>query len=125
MEPTTYKEILSRPDKELWFQAMQKEYNSLISNGTWEIVDLPSDRKAIKNKWVYKLKQDKDGNIERYKARLVVKGCSQRYGIDYEEVYSPVVRYTSIRYLMTLTVQLNLKIYQMDAVTAFLQRGVK
>lgn len=62
-----------------------------------------------------------NGNLGRYKARLVIKGCSQREGIDYDEVYSPVVRYASIRYLISLAVQYNMGIYQMNAITALIQ----
>jgi hypothetical protein len=86
-----------------------------------DLVEIPADRKPVKSKWVFKTKRDEKGNVQRYKARLVAKGCSQRKGIDYEEVYSPVVRYASIRYLIALAVKYDLKIHQMDAVTAFLQ----
>lgn len=100
---------------------MEEEYNSLMENNTWSLCELPKGRKAIKNKWVYKIKRDSDGNISRYKARLVVKGCSQKYGVDYQEIFSPVVRYQTVRYLIALAVQKDLQIHQMDAVTAFLQ----
>lgn len=120
-DPTTYEEVLTRPDKDLWIRAMDEEYQSLQDNNTWELCDLPKDRKAIKNKWVYKTKKDENGQITRYKARLVIKGCSQKYGVDYDEIFSPVVRYASIRYLMALSVKYDLDIDQMDAVTAFLQ----
>lgn len=120
-DPTTYDEILNRPDKNFWLQAMNEEYQSLMDNCTWDLCDLPKDRKPIKNKWVFKTKKDENGQIVRYKARLVIKGCSQKYGIDYDEIFSPVVRYASIRYLMALSVKYDLDIDQMDAVTAFLQ----
>jgi hypothetical protein len=100
---------------------MQEEYNSLIENNTWTLCQLPQGRKAIKNKWVFKTKLDANGNVSRYKARLVVKGCSQKYGIDYQEIFSPVIRYQTVRYLIALSVQMDLQINQMDAVTAFLQ----
>lgn len=120
-DPTTYEEILSRPDKDLWLKAMTEEYQSLMDNNTWDLCDLPKDRKPIKNKWVFKTKKDENGQIVKYKARLVIKGCSQKFGVDYEEIFSPVVRYSSIRYLMALSVKYNLDIDQMDAVSAFLQ----
>lgn len=85
------------------------------------LADLPDGRKAICNKWVYKTKRGPDGAVKRYKARLVVQGCSQRPAVDFDEVYSPVVRYATVRYLMALAVKYNLDIDQMDAVTAFLQ----
>jgi hypothetical protein len=82
---------------------MREEYDSLMENETWELCELPKDRKAIKNKWVFKTKRDADGNVERYKARLVIKGCSQKAGIDYQETFSPVARYASLRYLFALS----------------------
>ena len=100
---------------------MREEILALDDNHTWELTELPSNRKPIKNKWVFKTKRGADGEIERYKARLVVKGCSQRPGIDFDEVYSPVVRYSTIRYLLGMAVKHDLDVEQMDAVTAFLQ----
>lgn len=120
-EPTTYEEVLKRSDKNQWLNAMKSEYQSLIENSTWDLVQLPPNRKTIKSKWVYKLKKDAAGNISKYKARFVAKGCSQKYGIDYQETYSPVVRYTTVRYLIALAVKHDLQIDQLDAVTAFLQ----
>lgn len=79
------------------------------------------EKKPIKCKLVYKKKTDALGNVQRYKARLVAKGYSQREGVDYTEINSPVVRYASIRYLISLAAQYELQIYQMDAITAFLQ----
>lgn len=120
-DPITIDEALSRDDKSNWEAAMDSELLSLEENNTWTLVDLPPGRKAIRNKWVFKTKRDGQGNVVRHKARLVAKGCSQQYGIDYTETYCPVVRYTSIRYLIALAVKLKLHIDQMDAVTAFLQ----
>lgn len=119
-DPLSVKEALDRPDANLWKSAMQREYDSLLENKTWCLEDLPKNKKLINCKWVFKVKSDCDNNVH-YKARLVVKGCSQRKGIDYEETYSPVVRYSSIRFLMSLAVEHNLEIDQMDAVSAFLQ----
>lgn len=120
-DPVSYEEALSRPDRQLWLEAMQAEINALGTNQTWRLEDLPVGAKAIKNKWVFKIKRGPNGEVDCYKARLVVKGCSQRPGIDYDEVYAPVVRYSTLRYLMALAVKFDLEIDQMDAVTAFLQ----
>lgn len=120
-DPTSYDEVLRRPDRDQWMEAMREEIEALERNETWVMDDLPDGHKAIRNKWVYKTKRGPDGRVERYKARLVVKGCSQRPGIDFDEVYSPVVRYSTIRFLMALAVKHDLQIDQMDAVTAFLQ----
>lgn len=66
-DPTTYKKALDSPNKDQWIEAMNDEYKSLIENGTWTLCELPKDRKAIKNKWVYKTKRDSNGNIDRFK----------------------------------------------------------
>lgn len=124
-EPKTMEEALSSKNAERWRNAMKEELQSLMENRTWTLVELPPDRKAIPNKWVFKTKMDEHGNIDRFKARLVIKGCSQRQGIDYEETFSPVVRYSSIRYLIAMAARYDLEIDQMDAVTAFLQGELK
>lgn len=124
-EPQTVAEALSREDGHLWKKAILDEYNSLLVNNTWDLVDLPENRKAIPCKWVFKTKRDGDGAIERRKARLVIKGFAQRQGIDYEETFSPVVRYNSLRYLLSLAAEFDLDIDQFDAVSAFLQGDVE
>ena len=124
-DPTSYEEVLGRPDRDRWMTAMREEIEALESNETWVLENLPKGQKAIRNKWVYKTKRGPNGEVERYKARLAVKGCSQRPGIDYDEVYAPVVRYSTIRFLMAMAVKHDLQIDQMDAVTAFLQGELK
>lgn len=124
-EPMTVEEALSGDDAENWKCAMQEEYRSLIDNSTWTVTDLPSGRKPITCKWVFKIKSGPDGAIQRYKARLVARGCAQRKGIDYQETFSPVVRYPSIRFLIALAAEYDLEIDQMDAVTAFLHGELK
>ena len=81
---------------ENWSAAGNAEYESLMENDTWELVDLPEGRKPIEYKWIFKVKRGSDGDIKRYKARLVAKGFTQKYGIDYEETFAPVVRYSLI-----------------------------
>lgn len=120
-DPLTLQEALANEHGDKWQQAIRDEYDSLMKNDTWILTDLPIGKKAIKNKWVFKTKTDNMGNITRHKARLVAKGCSQKPGIDYKETYSPVVRYCSIRYLISVAAQYNLDIHQMDVETAFLQ----
>lgn len=124
-EPTTIAEVDIGPNTEEWRQAMKDEIDSHIVNQTWSLADLPAGRKALMSKWVFKEKRDQDGNTIRYKARLVAKGCSQVPGIDFEETYSPVVRYASLRYLFALAVRRQLKIHQMDAITAYLHGEVR
>ncbi|KXJ71784.1 hypothetical protein RP20_CCG019713 [Aedes albopictus] len=104
---------------------MKEEYDALINNNTWTLTELPKGRSAIKCKWVYKTKHDASGKMDRYKARLVIKGYSQRKGVDYDETYSPVVRHSSLRYLFAMAAKYNLQVDQMDAITAFLQGDIE
>lgn len=119
-DPATVKEAFSSPDACHWKAAMKEEYDSLMLNETWTLSKLPAGKKAISSKWVFKTKVNADGVAVRHKARLVAKGFNQLKGIDYNETYAPVVRYTSIRFLLALAAKYDLLIHQMDAVTAFL-----
>ena len=103
---------------------MQEEMDSLQKNDTYELVELPKGKKALKNKWVFKLK--KDGNkLVKYKARLVVKGFGQKRGIDFDEIFSPIVKMSSIRVILGLTASLDLEFEQLAVKTAFLHREVE
>ena len=99
---------------------MKEETKSIQENDVWDLVELPKDRKAVGSKWVFKVKTAADGSIERYKARLVAQGFSQKYGLDYDETFCPVVRPESIRTVIALAVKKGLKLHQMDVTTAFL-----
>ena len=79
-----------------WLEAMKSEMGSMYENKVRTLVDLPDDRQAIENKWIFKKKTDADGNVTIYKARLVVKGFRQVQGVDYDETFSPVVMLKSI-----------------------------
>ena len=91
-----------------------------MENQTWDLVELPSGRTSIGSKWVFKVKHKNDGTVERFKARLVAKGYAQQPGVDYDETFSPVVKFQSIGVLLTLAVQHDLLLHQMDVVTTFL-----
>ena len=119
-EPSSYQEAMRAPEAEKWRFAMEEEMASLRANGTWDLVSLPPGVKPIPCKWVYKLKRDADGNVERYKARLVVKGFMQREGIDYNEVFAPVSKHTSLRTLLSIVAEQNLEVEHLDVKTAFL-----
>ena len=91
-EPKTMNEARKRPDASKWLQATQEEMNSLIEHDTWSLTKLPPGRKIIGSKWVFKIKQDENGEAARYKCRLVVHGYTQAQGIDYHETFVPVAR---------------------------------
>ena len=120
VEPQTYEQAQQSPQSKEWLAAAENEYQSLIENHTWDLVELPPDRTPIGSKWVFKAKHNSDGTIERFKGRLVAKGYSQQHGIDFYKTFSPVVSYTSIRTLLAYALQRNMTIHQMDVVTAFL-----
>ncbi|GMP53679.1 hypothetical protein CsSME_00019075 [Camellia sinensis var. sinensis] len=119
--PCTFKEAVHNAESVKWKEAMDEEIGSLHKNQTWELVQLPKGKKAIGCKWVYTKKEGIPGrdNI-RFKARLVAKGYAQKEGIDYNEVFSPVVKHTSIRILLALVAQFDLELAQLDVKTAFL-----
>lgn len=119
-EPSNIHEASNSPDASMWKTAMQEEIEALHKNKTWELVPLPPGRKAIGNKWVYKIKRDSIDQIERYRARLVVKGYAQKEGIDFNEIFSPVVRLTTIRIVLAMCATLDLHLEQLDVKTAFL-----
>ena len=119
-EPTTIAKALNSVNLKQWLKATQNEFNSLKQNQTWDLVDLPPEKNIVGSKWVFKNKRGPDGKIDRYKARLVAQGYSQQHGVDYDEVFAPVAKYSSIRSVLAIANQLNLEIHQMDVKTAFL-----
>ena len=124
IEPPNYEEVMKSDDAKAWKKAMDEEYNSLIENNTWELVDRPKDRPVIPVRWLYRIKQDENGRITRYKARFVAKGYAQMYGIDYDETFSPVFKLSSLRIILSIGASLDLEIEQMDMITAFLNGDV-
>ncbi|CAM8895692.1 unnamed protein product [Rhodiola kirilowii] len=98
---------------------MDDEMKSLLANETWELVELPRGKKALHNKWVYRIKEEANGS-KRYKARLVVKGFQQKYGIDYTDVFTPVVKMTTIRLVLSMVAVEDLELRQLDVKIAFL-----
>jgi len=119
-KPECFEEAMESDHKKEWFEAMNDEMKSLYDNQTFDLVKLPEGRRALKNRWVYRVKREGNNSQPRYKARLVVKGFSQKRGIDFEEIFSPVVKMSSIRVVLGLAASLDLEIEQMDVKTAFL-----
>ena len=117
VEPTNHKQALSLPH---WYNAMQTEYNALLKNHTWSLVPLPQNRQGIGCKWVFRVKENPDGSINKYKARLVAKGFHQQLGFDYTETFSPVVKPVTVRTVLTLAVTKHWPIQQLDINNAFL-----
>jgi hypothetical protein len=119
-ELQTYQEAVSGEESELWQKSMDKEMHSLLENGTWELVERSEGVKPIPMKWVYKVKRDAQGNIERYKSRLVAKGFLQKQGVDFEKVYAPVNKHTTLKALLAIVAQQDLELHQLDVKTTFL-----
>lgn len=105
---------------QIWKEAMIEEYRSIMKNNVWEIVPRLEDKSVVSYKWIYKIKHAADGSMEKYKDRFVARGFSQKEGIDYDEAFAPVARYTSIRIVISLASIFGWKLHQMDVKTAFL-----
>nr|CAD1826176.1 unnamed protein product [Ananas comosus var. bracteatus] len=116
-EPTSYAEAITQPE---WRKAMKEELNALEKNHTWDLALLPKGKKPVGCRWVYKIKYHPDGRIERYKARLVAKGFTQIYGVDYKETFAPVAKMSSVRVLLSVAINLDWPLYQLDVKNAFL-----
>jgi hypothetical protein len=99
---------------------MTEEYQYIIKNDVWEIVPRPKSKDVVSSKWLFKIKHVADGSIEKYKARFVTRGFSQKEGIDYEETFSHVSRYTLIKTIIALVAKMKWKLHQMDIKTTFL-----
>eukprot|EP00253_Pinus_taeda_P034037 PITA_34037 len=121
-EPTSLIEVASHDE---WKEAMQKEYDALIKNGTWKLVDPPFGTKPIRCKWVYKNKYKLDGSFDKHKARHVAEGFAQKEGIDYEETFAPTAKWATIRTLFALAAQNSWRVHQMDVKIAFLNGDQK
>ncbi|KAL6311476.1 hypothetical protein AAG906_012064 [Vitis piasezkii] len=115
--PSNIQEALQQPK---WKTAVQEEIQALEKNGTWEISELPEGKRPVGCKWIFTVKHNPDGSINRFKARLVAKGFTQSYGIDYEETFAPLAKLNSIRVLLSVAVNLDWNLHQLDVKNAFL-----
>ncbi|KAG2963948.1 hypothetical protein PC120_g27454 [Phytophthora cactorum] len=119
-KPSTFQEAVNGPDQVHWRKAIRAELKSMRLRGVFRAAKLPNGQRAIGTKWVFKIKRKADGSIEKYKARLVAKGFKQKYGIDYTETFSPVVKYVTLRMVIAIAKYFGWPLDQLDVVTAFL-----
>ncbi|GJX71638.1 retrotransposon protein, putative, ty1-copia subclass [Tanacetum coccineum] len=119
-EPTSYKAAMLDLKSNKWLDAMNAEMQSMIDNYVWVLVDLPPNCKTIETKWIFKKKTNIDGIVHTYQARLVAKGYTQLYGVDYEETFSPVADIRAIRILISIPAFYDYEIWKMDVKTGFL-----
>ncbi|GKB39718.1 retrotransposon protein, putative, ty1-copia subclass [Tanacetum coccineum] len=119
-EPPNYKAALSDPKFNKWLKAMNMEMQSMKDNQIWVLVNLPPNGRPVRNKWLFKKNIDMDGNVHTFKARLIAKGYTQTYGVDYEETFSPAANIRAIRILLAIVAFYDYEIWQMDVKIAFL-----
>ncbi|GBL75184.1 Retrovirus-related Pol polyprotein from transposon TNT 1-94 [Araneus ventricosus] len=127
-EPKSWNDVLKMEnpyEKQKWIESTKEEMKSLQKNETWKLVTPPSGKKVIGCRWTFKAKYDSKGNIERYKARLVAQGFSQKFGADYDETFAPVVTYTTIRTFLASAAYKNLNVTHVDIKTAFLHGNLE
>jgi hypothetical protein len=116
-EPTFFEESIQKKE---WVDSMIEEYQSIVKNNVWEVIPIPTNKDVVSSKWIYKIKNAIDESIEKHKAGFLARGFSQKEGIDYEETFSLVSRYTSIRTIIALAAKMKWKLHQMDVKTTFL-----
>ena len=107
-EPSSFEEAVEDP---AWVDSMVEEYDSIVRNSAWEIIPRPEGKSVVGSRWIYKVKQAADESVEKYKARFVARGFSQIEGIDYEETFAPVARYSSIRTILAISAQMGWHIH--------------
>jgi hypothetical protein len=117
IEPQTFAQAV---DHQVWREAMVEEYDSIVRNDVWDVVPRPVGKSVVTSRWLYKTKIAADGSVEKHKARFVARGFSQIEGVDYDETFAPVARYTSIRTIIAIAAEMGWRIHQMDVKTAFL-----
>lgn len=123
--PNTIEEARNSHDSENWEKAIQTELDILRDKNTWELIEPPKDRNIVGNRWVFTKKFDENGNLSKYKARLVAQGFSQGFIYDYSDTFSPVVRFDSFRLLVSIAAYHNHAIGQMDIKGAYLNSNLE
>ena len=120
---TNYEEAMMSPDSVKWLEAMKSEMRSMYENKVWTLVELPDDRQAIENKWIFKRKTNTDSGVTIYKARIVVKGFCQVQDVDYDEIFSLVSMLKTVRTMLAIAIFY--EIWKMDVKAAFLNGFIK
>ncbi|KAL0430459.1 UNVERIFIED_CONTAM: Retrovirus-related Pol polyprotein from transposon TNT 1-94 [Sesamum radiatum] len=125
-EPLSYDDAKCKQAKckQVWLDAMQEEFDALEKNNTWEITTLPSDKRAIGCRWVYKVKRRPDGSVDSYKTRLVAKGYSQVEGTDYADSFSLVAKLVTVRLFLAIAAAKRWNVHQTDINNAFLHSSL-
>ena len=118
--PKKVQEALASPQKVKWEEAMRSEIASLRENGGYKLVDRPKGKEVVKSKWVLREKNDAEGRVEKYKARVVAKGYIRLEGVDYDQTFSPTVRFESIRQMVALGTSKGMSMHQINVTTEFL-----
>eukprot|EP00253_Pinus_taeda_P030149 PITA_30149 len=116
-EPSSFEEAVEDPP---WVYAMVEEYDSIVRNSAWDIIPRSEGKSVVGLRWIYKFKQAVDGSVEKYKEIFISRGFSQIKGIDYEDTFAPIARCSSIRTILSLSVQMGCHIHRMDVKTTFL-----
>jgi len=111
--------------QQVWKDAMNEEYELIMNNYVWDVVPRPRDKFVVTSKWLYKIKHGVDGSAEKFKSRFVARGFSQKEGVDYDEIFSPVARYTTIHLIIALAALQGWNLHQMDVKNAFLHGSLK
>ena len=118
-DPINVHQAINSSDSQKWIYVMNDEFKFIKIKDIWDLVPLPEGAKLIGCKWIFKTKKDSQGNVERYKAHLVAKGFTQKEGIDYKEIFSPVSSKDSFRIIMALVAHFDLELHQMDVRMAY------
>ena len=121
-EPCTFEEVVKH---QVWKDAMNEEYELIMKNDVWDVVPRPKDKSVVTSKWLYKIKHGADRSVEKFKARFVARGFSQKEGVDYNEIFAPIARYNTICSIIALVASQGWNLYQMDVMTTFLHGSNK
>jgi hypothetical protein len=107
-EPSSFQEA---SEQQVWREAMMEEYSSIMKNDVWEVVPRPEGKSMVGSRWIYKIKHETDGSVDKFKARFVAKDFSQKEGIDFSETFEPMARYSSIMAMISIATELGWQIH--------------